>query len=165
MTKENTVTMTYFDVVDVEDQQLLGSYTTRENADRHCPLPWGEVRERTETYRVGDGATVAGYSDSYACTIVEISKSGKTIVLREDHADLLNGVDSGADDAMTFTPGGFVGHWEGQQRYSYKPNPNGRVIKASFRKKVGRFVESGLKPEQGGSVSLGIRAKHHDYNF
>jgi hypothetical protein len=52
------------------------------------------------TPKVGDGATILRHSDSHACTIVAVSKSGRTITLKRDKATLLNGPKSGEADAQ-----------------------------------------------------------------
>ena len=112
-------------------------------------------------FKVGDGVSWSGYSDSYAGTIVKVTPT--QIHVQEDKAELLNGFNSGADDALTFTPGGYCGHVEGRQRYAYKPNPDAPITKFTYRKATGRFVEKGRKA--WASPLRRGRAKHHDYNF
>ena len=109
---------------------------------------------------VGDGATILGYSDRYAFTLVDISPSGRTITLQRDKATLLNGVSSGEPDALHFTPGGFVGHVSGRQRYLYERDPQGQVTKATLRKD-GRWRQS----RTDAPVILGVRDEHYDFNF
>ena len=110
---------------------------------------------------VGMGATELCYSDSYAYTIVKVSPSGKTIIMQQDTATLLNGFDSGEPDALVMYPGGFTGHVEGQQRYDYARNLQGLRRKATLRKD-GKY---GMVGSSRSNVRIGIRAEHYDYNF
>jgi hypothetical protein len=110
---------------------------------------------------VGMGATVHGYSDSRAYTVVKVSASGKKVTLQRDKAALLNGVNSGEQDALQFSPGGFCGHTSGTQRYSYEKDTNGQTLSATFRKN-GKWVVSGTTSER---VSLDKRSEHYDFNF
>lgn len=115
--------------------------------------------------KVGDGMTVVIYTDAVACTVEKVSASGRTIWLREDKATLLNGPDSGEPDALTFTPGGFVGHTSGRQRYAYAPDPDGKVWKATWREKRGRYVIVGQPSRSPGLSVREGRSHHYDYNF
>ncbi len=112
---------------------------------------------------VGAGVSICGYSDVYACSIVEVSKSGKSIKVVRDKSVLLNGVGSGEPDALKFSPGGFCGHMSGIQRYSYEPNPEGYPESFSLRKN-GRWVRKG-ESAKGGSKLIAGRHEHYDYNF
>lgn len=107
-------------------------------------------------YQVGMGATVCLYTDAYACTIIK--RTDKTLTLQRDTATLLNKVNSGEADALKFSPGGFVGHTSGKQRYSYETNPKGETYVAHWSEKKGRFVTN------IGRVSPG-RNEHYDFNF
>jgi len=107
------------------------------------------------TFKVGDGATVTLYTDSHACTVIAVSKSGKTITLQRDKATL------GADFKPKFTLGGFAGHCTNQheQYWTYEPDPNGKIYSARLGKfgwKVGGL--RGLRVTRG-------RHEFHDYNF
>jgi len=113
---------------------------------------------------VGMGASWNGYSDRYAGTIVAVSKSGRTITVQEDAAELLNGAKSGEPDALTFHPGGFFGHTAGRQRYSYTRNPKGQTVKFTLRSN-GRFVMVKTRAHNGARLTIGTRNKHHDFNF
>lgn len=114
-------------------------------------------------------ATVKIWTDSYACTVESVSASGKTITLRRDKAVLLNGVNSDAADKLQCSPGGFAAHVSGTQRYSYEPNPNGELFKATLRTRrdgstCWKQVGVGTY-QQGGNVYLGIRNENRDINF
>ena len=125
---------------------------------------WNKAQEQALVPRVGMGATIRNYSDRQACTIVEVSRSGKRIVVQHDEATLLNGFESGEPDALTFTLGGFCGHVEGVQRYSYAPNPAGSRETFTLRK-TGQWIAEGEKAKGGTQLIVGRRAHHHDYNF
>lgn len=116
------------------------------------------------TFEVGDGATLCLYTDRYACTVVAVSPNGKTITLRRDKATLLNGFESGEPDALVFSPGGFMGHTSGVQRYSYEPNPDGQEFKASLRKN-GQWVRCGHATTSPGNRVTAGRHERYDYNF
>lgn len=118
-----------------------------------------------DSFKVGDGATWCGWSDRTACTVIEVGP--RSITLQEDTAVLLNGADSGAADALRFDLGGFAAHVSGVQRYSYTPNPEGRVWTATWRPTAGRYFIKGCSTKGAracGAVVAG-RGKHHDYNF
>ena len=112
---------------------------------------------------VGAGVSICGYSDRHACSIVEVSKSGKVSKVQRDNAVLLNGPDSGEEDALHFSPGGFCGHMSGRQRYSYSPNREAGIQVFSLRKN-GRWVRKG-ESAKGGSRLIEGRHEHYDYNF
>ena len=117
----------------------------------------------------GIPATVTIWTDSYACTVESISASGKTVTLRRDKAVLLNGVNSGAPDALACSVGGFCANVSGTQRYSYESDPNGEVFKATLRTRrngsqLYKLVGTGTY-SQGGYVTLGSRHEHRDFNF
>jgi len=121
------------------------------------------ITTENPTPKVGDGATILQYSDRHACTIVAVSKSGRTITLKRDKATLLNGPKSGEPDAMKFSVGGFFGHMSGTQRYSYEPDPTATEQKATLRKD-GHYhiVGAGIR---SGKVLIGVRREHYDHNF
>lgn len=112
----------------------------------------------TTTIKVGQGVTVQRYSDRQACTVVQVSSSGKTFWAREDHCRLLNGVNSGEIDALQFEPGGFSGHTSGAQRWETTPNPQGTLIRVSLRKD-GRWKVA----KENALVS--IQWPYRDFNF
>jgi hypothetical protein len=103
--------------------------------------------------KIGNGATIQHYSDATACTIVKISASGKTVWLQEDVSTLDNW-------KPEILPGGFAGHCINnfEQKYTYKPNPNGAIHRASFRK------NGQLRTTNNERVTEG-RRHFHDYNF
>lgn len=121
---------------------------------------------------VGEGATYTLATDSHACTVVRVdTRDGKPwrVLLRRDEATLLNGPDSGEPDALTFSPGGFVGHMSGTQRYSYKPDPTGdkyTVTRRVYKGGVVRWKLVGHKSRAAGlSAHFRCRLEHYDFNF
>lgn len=127
---------------------------------------------RAITPEVGMGGTIHLFTDSYAVTVIEVSKSGKMVTVRRDAAKLLNGFNSGEPDALEFFPGGFCGHVEGHQRYSYTPDPAGQTERFSRRVKTTRlgvelvsWVRVGDTAKGGTKLTLGRRVRHHDHNF
>lgn len=103
--------------------------------------------------KVGDGATVHGWSDSHAYTVVAVSASGKTVTLQRDSVKLNDGW---RPDAI---PGGFFAHVanNGSQKWDMTPDPNGAKVKARLTKRGWRSA--------GSKVSLGVKREFYDYNF
>lgn len=117
-------------------------------------------------FKVGDKATHTVHTDSHAGYIVHVSPNGKTVLFVRANAKLLNGSQSGEPDALKFSPGGFVGHTSGEQRWEIaaEPMPGGHREKFSLRSN-GHWKIAG-----GGTYSPGnvIRPGHHpyyDFNF
>jgi hypothetical protein len=119
-----------------------------------------QVARLAKRPEVGDGVTLHGWSDSDPGTITRVSPNGRRIWFRMDSATLLNGVDSGEPDALRFSPGGFVGHTSGTQRWKIEPNPEGAECSATLRKDGSWCLVGG-----DSRVSVGERWKHYDYNF
>ena len=119
-------------------------------------------------FKVGDLATYTIWTDAKAGRIVAVSQSGNRVTWQEDKATLLNGVNSGEPDALEFSPGGFVGHTSGRQRWQCEPNPEGR--KQDFSRRVlksGWWVWKGVgerTSSPGGYLSPG-QHPYHDFNF
>jgi hypothetical protein len=111
-------------------------------------------RVTVSAFAIGDGATLCGWSDRTACTV--IARTPHTMTIQEDTATLLNGMGSGEKDALVMHPGGFAGHVEGTQRYSYAADPKGH-------EHVARLTKRGWTVN-GSRVAAG-RNHHHDYNF
>lgn len=107
------------------------------------------------SYEVGSYVTALLYSDRHAYEVT--ARTAKTLTLRRLKATLLNGVGSGEPDALKFSPGGFVGHTSGTQRYSYAPS-EAKTVKAHFSTKRGAFYLSGSRLVPGAS-------EHLDFNF
>lgn len=116
------------------------------------------------TVKVGDGASLKYWSDSVACTVIAVSNNGRKVTVQEDTATLINGFKSGEKDALQFSPGGFVGHTSGSQRYKFESNPQGAVHKFSLRKDDSWYAV-GTAMGRGTRLSLKGRHHHYDYNF
>ena len=108
----------------------------------------------------GVGVTYFGWSDIEPGTILRVSPNGKRIWFRFDNTKLLNGVDSGEPDALTFSPGGFVGHTSGVQRWEITPAATGSERSETLRQDGSwRIVGTSTK------IKIGERRKHYDFNF
>lgn len=114
-------------------------------------------------FKVGDHATAILWSDRNAGFITRVSADGKRVWFAEGEATLLNGVNSGADDALQFAPGGFVGHTSGQQRWEIKPAATPHEVEYSLRNN-GRWVRKGEPASNGQGLRAG-HSHHYDFNF
>ena len=124
-------------------------------------------------FQIGDGVTLCGYSDRAAYTVIAVT--AKSITVQRDKATLLNGFESGEKDALQFSPGGFVGHTSGIQRYSYETNPEGHILKCRMKKRptlVWTKGEDGSYSDvaqadfrQGSSRVVAGRSEYYDFNF
>jgi hypothetical protein len=107
------------------------------------------------TFAVGDGATLHYWTDAHAYTVTAVSASGKTITMQQDTAE--------RDPSWKpeTIPGGFAGHTVNNrdQRWTYKPDPDGRVIQARLTARG--WMYGG---QRGQRVTKG-RHQFHDYNF
>lgn len=117
-------------------------------------------------FKVGDLATRHGWSDSHAGRIVEVRKNGREVLFQEDKAELLNSSGSGEPDALKFSPGGFVGHTSGTQRWKCEVNTDGATYRFSRRLTKAGAVRWKLVGQStrapGGTLSPG---QHHYYDF
>jgi len=93
------------------------------------------------TPKVGDGATILGWTDRHPATVVFVSPSGKTIHLQED--DYKRTDSNGMSEC---------------QSYLFTPNPKAPV-------QVARLTPKGWKIVKGSRVSVGRREKYHDFSF
>jgi hypothetical protein len=117
---------------------------------------------------VGEGATLYGWSDVRAYTVIAVSRSGNRATIQRDSCTLLNGPDSGEPDALRVYTGGFAAHVEGRQRWDIRPNPEGATIEISRRRlKSGEivWVQVGGSAKGGSRIAFGDRHEHYDYNF
>ncbi len=144
--------------VSAKDGYRFRLLTEDHAADVDAAVAAGKVERTAEGLRlvpqIGMGATVYGYSDTYAYEIVEISESGKTITLREMRAE--------RDPTWTpnVIPGGFAGHCVNnrEQRWTLTPNPEGRTTKA-------RLTKGGRYTIGGRAIGVGQASMFYDYNF
>ena len=117
---------------------------------------------------VGGGATLYGWSDVRAYTVIAVSRTGNRAVIQRDRVNLLNGPSSGEPDALVSYPGGFAAHIEGVQRWSIEPDPNGKTVEVSRRRlKNGEtvWIEVGHPTKGGNRVTFGERSERYDFNF
>lgn len=112
----------------------------------------------------GCGAAIHGYSDIHSATVIKVWPGGKKVTLQRDSAKLLNGVDSGEPDALKFSPGGFVGHVSGEQRWELTPDPLGWKSDYTLRSN-GRWILVGDNQNRGSRAIIGERKHHRDFNF
>jgi len=94
---------------------------------------------------IGMGATIQGYTDRHAATIVAVL--GKVISVRRDIARRIDA--NGMSNA---------------QSYSYAPDPNAPVEKFSLRSN-GTYIKVGRKMGQGTILWVGHRAHYYDFSF
>lgn len=120
------------------------------------------ITKQATTFEVGDGATFCGWSDRKAGTIIEAS--AKKVTWQRDKATLLNGIDSGEEDALQFAAGGFAGHTSGQQRYAYERDTDG-ITRAFTLRKNGRWIQTGAAANSQGFELRAGRSEHYDFNF
>jgi hypothetical protein len=92
--------------------------------------------------QVGMGATILGWTDRHAATIVEVSPSGKTIVIQRDNAKRID------SNGMS----------ESQQ---YEFTPNADAERETFRlRKTGEY-----RSKYGANLRIGERSEYFDYSF
>jgi hypothetical protein len=96
---------------------------------------------------VGMGATIILWSDRLACTIVEVSKSGKRLTVRRDKTTRIDG--NGMSDS---------------QKYEYEPDPQGSERTFSLRSN-GRWVQEGETMRGGTNLAVGVRREYYDFSF
>ena len=94
-------------------------------------------------FTVGDGATLVMWSDRHACTIIDIRKNGRLIVIQEDTATRTD--KNGRSES---------------QAYTFACNPDGQIYEATLRQD-GTFK---VKGSQTG-VLVGHRSHYYDYSF
>ena len=96
---------------------------------------------------VGMGATELCWTDRHAGTIVEVSKSGKTLYWVQDNAKRID--TNGMSES---------------QEYEYAPNPTGHRQKFTLRAN-GRWVRAGEPAKNGTKLAIGRRESYHDFSF
>ena len=112
------------------------------------------------TFRVGDAVSWSVGSDTHTGHVVKLTRTQAHVV--EAKCELLNGSGSGEPDALTFSPGGFVGHTSGAQRWKVERG-DGPVIKFSKRKH-GEYQRCGSNYVGAPRLFHGEH-KRYDFNF
>lgn len=129
-------------------------FAMKENADGGKYL-----KQIPDKFQPGDKCHICYYSDVHSCTVITVSDCGKIITVQKDKCSILNGVNSGHPEALRFSPGGFCGHTSGKQIWDIKPDPEGQILKYSFRKngmwaKVGGAYERRFQTLSGREALL-----------
>lgn len=104
-----------------------------------------------KTPKVGDPATYILWTDRYACTVVEVKRNGKELVLQRDKATRVRGSD-----------------WSEPQVYTFERDPEGDLFRVSRRKSInGKYiwVQVGCKPGTGCVATVGTRQEYRDPHF
>ena len=96
---------------------------------------------------VGQPATYSPHSDCYPCTVVEVSKSEKTIKVQYDKYRVVSGHGN-----------------DGSAKYEILRDENGGIEAFSLRKN-GRWVLVGDGLKNGGRLTLGIARRYYDPHF
>lgn len=110
--------------------RYYGNLNNRLMEDSRQPVP-----------EVGMGATLTGYTDRHAATVVKVTPS--TVTVQQDKATRTDS--SGMSDS---------------QEWEYQPDASGRAI--TFRRnKHGQYVNR----QCGYGLLLGVRDEHFDYSF
>ena len=101
--------------------------------------------------KVGDGATIAYFSDRTPCTIIEIEDQGRWIKVQEDNYVRID--KNGMSDC---------------QDYEYSRNPNGRIHTFKrTRKNKNVYTDNGVYTwgNYGSKLYFGYRERYYDYTF
>lgn len=96
---------------------------------------------------VGMGAYIKGWTDRQACTVIEVSKSGRVVTVQRDHAKRLG-----------------RGGMNECQNYKFTADRNGRTEKFSLRAN-NSWVSVGSSTSNGYRLYLGVRDHYYDYSF
>ena len=132
-------------------------------AARAGNAPWPRLEVNSP-----DHGSVSGYSDITPMVVTRRSPSGKRLWAKEARAVLMNPPGSDAPDKLQTTPGGFVAHISGTQRWEFfEPDPETPEVEYSLRKS-GNWVRKGVADTHGNSharLRLGRLSAHYDYNF
>lgn len=97
------------------------------------------------TPEVGMGATILGWTDRHACTIVAVHLAGKRIAVTRDIA---HRVDKNGMSEV--------------QEYEYTTNPEAAWQYFTLRK-GGEYIAQGSR--SGSRLSIGRRSHYHDFSF
>ena len=89
---------------------------------------------------IGQGATRLMHSDRHACTVIDVSESGKTVTVQDDTATR---TDNNGQSAS--------------QTYTFQRNPAGEITKFRFTKRGWTAY--------GQRLSIGERDEYYDYSF
>jgi hypothetical protein len=91
-------------------------------------------------------ATWNAATDAHPCTVIAVSKSGKSITIQDDDYEVVSGSEH-----------------DGTAQYTYTRNPKG-LIQGATRRKNGVFRLKGSCRGYG-CVNLGFRRRYYDPSF
>lgn len=114
--------------------------------------------------KINDPVTYIVYTDADAGWVSKVSRSGKMVEVEFAKQTLLNGPNSGEPDALDFTPGGFVGHVDGAQRWKIERSSNPMKAKFSLRNN-GKWKAVGQPTKSPGCCLIPGHCPHYDFNF
>lgn len=113
---------------------------------KNAPLP-----------KIGEGATILGWTDRHAGTVIEVFSKGKSVYVKvqSDIAKRIdsNGMSENQDYEYTPNPQGIV--------YVFKRKSDGRWAEVSWNEQTKRFNEY----DGGKGLRVGVRDKYYDYSF
>ncbi len=121
------------------------------------------MKTKDGLFQIDGHATRLGYSDAHAGFVTSVTNDGKRLTFSEGKAELLNGPDSGEPDALAFSPGGFVGHTSGNQRWKISIEVGAGHQVFTLRQN-GRWVREGESMKNGSRLIVG-HSHHYDFNF
>ena len=114
--------------------------------------------------KVNDEVTYVLYTDADAGWVSKVSPDGKTIEVEFGKQTLLNGANSGEPDALHFSPGGFMGHVSGVQRWKVERAENPVTRKFTLRKS-GQWKIAKHPTNSPGCVLVSGHSPYYDFNF
>jgi hypothetical protein len=114
--------------------------------------------------KVNDEVTYVLYTDADAGWVSKVSPNGKTIEVELGSKTLLNGVNSGEPDALHFSPGGFMGHVSGVQRWKVEREENPITLKFTLRK-TGQWKLAKSSTKSQGCELIAGHSPYYDFNF
>lgn len=103
---------------------------------------------KNEEPEVGMGATMLGWTDRNAATIVEVNKTKTRIGVQRDKATRID------DKGMT----------DSGQEYTFERDPGAHIVYYSLRKN-GRWIRVGEPIHSGARVAIGYRDEYYDFSF
>jgi hypothetical protein len=114
--------------------------------------------------KLNDPVTYTIFTDAKAGWVSKVSPNGKTIEVEFAEQTLLNHAGSGIPDALVFTPGGFVGHTYGNQRWLVERAEKPARAKFTLRKN-GQWKYAGHPTNSPGCVLRPGHNPYYDFNF
>lgn len=113
---------------------------------------------------VNDPVTYIIHTDANAGWVSKVSPNGKTVEVEFAEATLLNGVNSGHPQSLSFSAGGFCGHTSGNQIWELKKSLSPSKMKFTKRK-TGQWKAVKHGTNSPGCVLVTGHRHHYDFNF